>query len=269
MVTIPGRKQFLAKNSKKKCSVLQEEAKSEFDLPTPHSMDEIAVKNPFYHDPKQLRHKSLQHVTETRRLMGRRQGVAGPLRKKISWLRPCFQRKLCFSPDRNSSLCKKEVGQVIIQRTCFSFKDFATNLDVAMISMLLSLDDEAIACLVMDSWLISFELLFFTQWSYDCCLKPTTYKNKHQRANKRMSHFLEVIRTAGSGKLHGEKLGFDETRGWRRNVLGAAGNSGCWWAKKESAEKPWMMLKLSKMLGFSSGRCLSISMFMSIISVKG
>ncbi|KAJ7000568.1 hypothetical protein NC653_011131 [Populus alba x Populus x berolinensis] len=135
-------------------------------------------------------------------------------------------------------------------------------------------------------------------------MKPTTYKNKHQRANKRMSHFLEVIRTAGSGKLHGEKLGFEnklhlmdiikkfklQLRISEEAVGGTflelpneqvelysrcqdgkclKGNSGCWWAKKESAENPWMMLKLSKMLGFSSGRCLSISMFMSIIPVKG
>jgi hypothetical protein len=63
---------------------------------------------------------------------------------------------------------------------CFSFKDFATNLDVAMISMLLSLDDEAIDCVVMDSWLISFELLFFTQWSYDCCL-VNQYYGRHDR----------------------------------------------------------------------------------------
>ena len=39
-------------------------------------------------------------------------GWLGPCKKKISWLRPCFQRKLCFSPDRNSSLCKKEVVRV-------------------------------------------------------------------------------------------------------------------------------------------------------------
>jgi hypothetical protein len=117
---------------------------------------------------------------------GRRQGVAGPLQFYFfSWLRPCFQRKLCFSPDRNSSLCKKEVVRVkwlskgnvfFLQRLCYQSwccHDFK-------FSMLLSLDDEAIDCVVMDSWLISFELLFFTQWSYDCCL-VNQYYGRHDR----------------------------------------------------------------------------------------
>jgi len=55
-------------------------------------------------------------------------GWLGPCNFFFSWLRPCFRRKLCFSPDRNSSLCKKEVVRVkwlsighvfFLQRLCY------------------------------------------------------------------------------------------------------------------------------------------------------
>ena len=113
---------------------------------------------------------------------GRRQGVAGPLQYFFSGFVPAFNANCAFHPIETHRYARKKwLGSSDYPLDmCFSFKDFATNLDVAMISMLLSLDDEAIDCVVMDSWLISFELLFFTQWSYDCCL-VNQYYGRHDR----------------------------------------------------------------------------------------